>query len=90
MAISNESVPENRLLAAKHGLGFPILSDPHMTLVRKLGMVHEKANPIYGDAARPGIYVIDRDARIRALFIAARIRTRPDPAEVIAAVRSIR
>lgn len=84
VAISAGTPEENRELKAP----FPVLSDADFALIRKLGMLHEKA---YGDrdASRPGTYVVDRDGRVRWFRTSSEVRTRPDPAEILAAVTAI-
>jgi peroxiredoxin len=70
--------------------GFPILLDPDLSVAKKLGMLHSGAAPDGADAARPGTYVLDRDGRVRRLFLGSQLRARPDPAEVIAAAKAAR
>ena len=68
VAISVESVAQNRKLAGDLNLNFPLLSDADLSMIRGLGMVHEGAGPGGADIARPGTFLIDRRQRLVWIF----------------------
>jgi len=69
-------------------LPFPILADADRAVLRQLGMIHPGAGLDGGDVAIPATYVIAGDGTIAWLHKSDHVRLRPDPAEVLAAVRS--
>ena len=88
VAISNEDTATSRKLVADLGLPFPILSDADESLLGRLGMLHEHAAG-KANAARPATYVLDRDGTVRWLRASKLLRTRPDPAEILAAAKDV-
>ncbi len=87
VAISNEDAAISRKLVADEKLPFPILRDADESFFRRIGMLHEHAAPGGANAARPATFVLDRDAKITWMRADSYIRTRPDPLEVVNAVR---
>lgn len=89
VAVSVESVAQNRKLAVDLNLNFPILSDSDLSLIRELGMVHEGAGPGGIDIARPGTFIVDRRERLAWMDTTDLLRHRPDPEEVLAEARKL-
>ena len=87
MALSRDSVEENKKLVEKNKLDFIVVSDPDLGQVTSLGMVHPKAGPGGKDVARPATYIIGRDGVVKWFHTAGNIRVRPDPADVLAAAK---
>lgn len=80
VAVSPDSVEENRGVAERLSLSFPILSDPDLTLTDSLGLRHVGARPGGGDVPRPAVFIVsDGEIRWRALTDNWRVRVRPDP-----------
>jgi peroxiredoxin len=88
VAISVEDPLVSKQLVDRMKLPFPILADPDRLLLTKLGMLHPGGGLDGGDVAIPATYVIARDGTISWLHKSDNVRTRPDPAEVLAAVRA--
>ena len=80
IAISVDSVEDNRKVVEKLGLDFAILSDADREVITAYGLVHQGASIDGGDIARPAIFIIGRDARVkwRSLTENWRVRVRPD------------
>jgi peroxiredoxin len=81
VAVSPDSRDENRRVAQRLGLAFPILSDAQLELTRALGLVHEGGGvpPDFADIPRPAVFILrDGAIRWRALTDNWRIRVRPD------------
>ena len=82
VAISPDPVEENRKVAEKLGLDFPILSDAELAATRALGLVHEGGGvpPDFADIPRPAVFIAEGgQIRWRALTDNWRVRVRPDP-----------
>jgi len=92
IAISPDSPPENRKVADKLGLGFPILSDSELEATKALGLVHEGGGmpPDFEDIPRPAVFIVeDGVIQWRAVTENWRVRVRPDALlEALARVRS--
>lgn len=81
VAISRDKVEENKATVEKMKLPFPLLADPELTVVKALGLMHEKGGP-KGDVARPGTILVKRDGTIAWTWMASNIRERPAPDEI--------
>jgi peroxiredoxin len=88
VAISVEDPLVSKQHVERAKLPFPILADPDRALLRRLGMIHPGAGLDGSDVAVPATYVIARDGTIAWLHKSDNVRMRPDPAEVLAAVRA--
>lgn len=93
VALCVDSVQQNREVAERLSLGFPILSDPALVAIDAFGLRHEGGNPFASgpaaDIAHPATYLfVDGVARWRDLTPNYRIRT--DPARVLDAIHSKR
>jgi len=91
VAISVDSVEQNRGVVEKFGLSFPVLSDPDLVAVDAFGLRHRGGNPFpeppaSGDISRPAIYVIEGGA-IRWRNLTDSYRIRVDPDDVLLALR---
>jgi peroxiredoxin len=92
-AVCVDSVEQNRQVAQRLGLGFPILSDPERVAVDAFGLRHVGGNPFESgpaaDIAHPATYVFANGvARWRDLTTNFRVRT--DPQRVLDAVDAAR
>jgi peroxiredoxin len=82
IAVSPDSEAENREVAEKWGLEFPILSDSDLVLTKAMGLLHEKGGmaPDFKDIPRPAIFIVrDGIVRWRSLTDNYRVRIRPGP-----------
>jgi peroxiredoxin Q/BCP len=91
VAISVDSVEQNRGVVEKFGLSFPVLSDPELSAVDAFGLRHRGGNPMVeppasADISRPAIYVIEGGA-IRWRNLTDSYRIRVDPDDVLVALR---
>jgi peroxiredoxin len=69
-------------------LGFRLIADPELGQVKALGMLHPGGGKGGKDVARPGTYVVGRDGRVAWFSASTTMRERPDPRDVIAAVKA--
>jgi peroxiredoxin len=88
LAVSVDSVAENRALADRLGLEFAVLSDGRREAIRAFGVVHEAAMGEGRDIARPATFVCDRGVVVwRDLTDNWRVRPRPEA--VLEALRRV-
>ncbi len=64
IAVSPDSVAENKGVADRFDLTFPILSDADLELTKALGLLHEGASMDGGDIPRPATLIIRNGAII--------------------------
>ena len=79
IVVSADSVEDNRRLAQKKGFEFHLLSDPEFTVIDRFGLRHINGG-LYGDIARPAVFVADKNGQIkwRHLTDNWRVRVRPE------------
>ena len=80
LAVSADSVEDNRKLAESAHLAFSLLDDSEGKAMDAFGLRHSGASIDGGDIARPAVFIIDRDGRIawRELTDNWRVRVRPE------------
>lgn len=64
------------------------LADRDLAVTRRYGLVHVGGGPGGRDIPRPATIVIDRNGVVRALFLTDNYQIRPDPRDVVRAVRA--
>ena len=87
MAVSVDPPEKNRAVMDKAKLAFPILADESRSSTRAFGIMHEKGSPNGTDIPIPAMFLIDRNGVIAWERVAEAVQDRPDPQEVIDAVR---
>jgi peroxiredoxin len=89
VAISVDTPEQSRDLCHKAGYTFPFLADKNAAIIRRYGVLHEKAGMHGADIARPAEFLVDRNGvvRWRNLTEGFRVRARPD--EILAAARAL-
>lgn len=90
MAISVDSVEENRDLAEKEKLTFKLLSDEDLAVTDSFGLRHTGAAMDGGDIARPAVFIVDGDGKIAWRSVTDNYRIRIRPEAVIEQLRAIR
>ena len=70
-------------------MNYRFLADPDLAVTRRLGLIHAGAGPGGKDVPRPATIVIDRAGIVRWTAYATNVQTRPDPEEVIRAIRAL-
>ena len=82
IAVSPDSPEQNRKVAERLGLDFPILSDGELALTAALGLIHEGGGmpPDFKDIPRPAVFIVrDGTIRWRTLTDNWRVRVRAEP-----------
>ncbi len=88
VAISVDPPEKSREVVRRNSLPFAILSDADAEVIRKYGLLHTGGGERGEDIAIPAHLLLDREGRVVWRRVAARIQDRPDPQEIIAAIRS--
>ena len=88
VAISVDSIEDNRRVAEKLDIDYPILSDLEAKAITAYGVLHSEGGMGGKDIARPAIFLIDKDGVIvwRRLTENWRVRVRPE--QVLEAILS--
>ena len=71
------------------GLDLPILVDPDRSVIKRYGVYHRLGLTAF-NIARPAVFIIDREQRIRYLSISKSQADRPDHATLMAALQQLR
>ena len=85
VAVSPDSVEQNRGVARRHELDFPILSDADLAATRAFGIEHAGAAPGGGDLPRPATFIIGQGA-VRWRHLTENWRVSPRPDAILAAL----
>ena len=91
VAMTYDSPEMLTAFVAEETLKFPLLSDVEALSFQALGILNQdyaKGDDHYG-IPYPGIFVVDRDARIRAKFFMAPYAERIDGKTVLEAIRNL-
>jgi peroxiredoxin len=89
IAVSPDRNEQSQQLADGLRLGYQFLADGDLAVTRRYGLVHSRGGPEGQDVPRPTTVVLDRQGVVRWLSIARNYQVRPDPAEVLGAVRAL-
>jgi len=90
LGISVDSPFANKEFAARHGLGFPLLSDLGREVIRQYDVVFEDLAGVKGfTVAKRAVFVIDGQGVVRYRWVAPEPKVEPDYAEVAAAVKRL-
>lgn len=90
VTISYDPVATNAAASTKLGLTLPLLSDPGSKVIDAYGIRNEDAKGRSAGVPHPVLFVVDRGGVIRAKLMRETFRDRPESAEIIAAVKSIK
>ena len=70
-------------MRADLGLSFPVLADPECATIRAYGVLNEDS----GKIPHPAALVIDKEGVVRFVRVDVDYKVRPEPEELIAALR---
>jgi len=82
-AISYDSEAILKFFADRHGIGFPLLADPHSAVIRAYGLFNTEAAGFFKGMARPGYFFIDTSGAIKEKFFEPKYRGRHSGNSVI-------
>ncbi len=89
VAISPDPSEQSQRLADGLRLGYRFLADADLAIARRYGLVHAGGGPEEQDVPRPATVVLDRDGVVRWFSVARNYQVRPDPDDVLRAVRAL-
>jgi peroxiredoxin len=89
VAVSPDRNEQSQRLADGLRMGYRFVADPDLAVTRQYGLLHRGGGPRGQDVPRPATLVLDRDGVIRWLSLSDNYQIRPDPADVVRAVRAL-
>ena len=89
IAISPDPNEQSQKMADGLRLGYRFVADRDLVVCRQYGLVHPGGGPNGEDVPRPATVVLDRDGVVRWLSVSRNLQVRPDPDDVLRAVRSL-
>lgn len=90
VALSYDKPDTNVAAAAKLGLTFPLLSDTGSKVIDAYGIRNHEAKGRGEGIPHPVVFIVDRQGVIRAKLMRDGYRERPESAEIISAVKSLK
>jgi peroxiredoxin len=89
IAVSPDPNERSQELARGLKLNFRFVADRDLAVTRRYGLIHARGGEHGEDVPRPATIVLDRGGAVRWLSLADNFQVRPDPADVLRAVRSL-
>jgi peroxiredoxin len=89
LAVSPDPNERSQKLADGLRLRYRFLSDGDLAVARRYGLVHPRGGANGEDVPRPATIVVDRDGVVRWVSVSGNFQVRPDPADVLRAVRAL-
>jgi peroxiredoxin len=89
LAVSPDPSERSQRLAESLGLGYRFVADRDLAVARRYGLVHPGGGPSGQDVPRPATVVLDRDGIVRWYSVTRNVQVRPDPDDVLRAVRAL-
>jgi peroxiredoxin len=89
IAVSPDRNERSQQLADGLKLSYRFVADPDLAVARSYGLVHPRGGPDGRDVPRPATVVLDRDGVVRWFSVSRNIQVRPDPGEVLKAIRAL-
>jgi len=89
IAVSPDPNARSHEMAQRLHLGYRFVADPDLAVTRRYGLVHARAGQHGEDVPIPTTVVLDRAGVVRWLSISNNLQLRPDPDDVLRAVRDL-
>jgi peroxiredoxin len=89
IAVSPDPNERSHEMAQGLRLGYRFVADSDLAVTRRYGLVHARGGQRGEDVPMPTTAVLDRDGIVRWLWISDNFQVRPDPGDVLRAVRSL-
>lgn len=89
IAVSPDPNERSQTLAEGLRLAYRFVADPDLAVARLYGLVHAGGGPDGQDVPRPATIVLDRDGVVRWFSVSRNYQVRPDPHDVLRAVRAL-
>ncbi len=88
IAVSPDSVEQNKQVVEWLDLEFPVLSDTELVATSAFGVRHPDASPYGGDIPRPATYIIS-DGAVRWRDLTENWRIRPRPSDLLTVLSTV-
>src|SRR5215510_13739996 len=89
VTVSPDTNEQSQRVADGLRLGYRFVADRDLAVTRRYGLVHARGGPDGRDVPRPATVVLDRDGVVRWFSVTRNVQVRPDPADVLRAVRGL-
>jgi len=89
VAVSPDPNERSHKMAEGLRLGYRFVADRDLAVTRRYGLIHARGGPNGDDVPRPATVVLDRDGVVRWLSLSDNFQERPDPGDVLRAVRAL-
>ena len=89
VAVSPDPNEQSQRLADGLRLSYRFVADPDLTVTRRYGLIHRRGGAGGADVPRPATVVLDRHGVVRWLSLSDNYQVRPDPQDVVRAVREV-
>jgi peroxiredoxin len=89
IAVSPDRNEQSQRLAEGLRVGYRFVADPDLAVTRRWGLIHRRGGPGGVDVPRPATIVLDRDGLVRWVSLSNNYQVRPDPGDVVRAVRAL-
>ena len=89
VAVSPDPNEQSHKMAEGLHLGYRFLADRDLAVSRRYGLVHPRGGPDGQDVPRPATVLLDRNGVVRWLSLSSNYQVRPDPRDVVRAVRAL-
>lgn len=89
VAVSPDPNEQSQRLADGLRLGYRFVADPDLAVTRRWGLIHRRGGPGGRDVPRPATVLLDRDGVVRWVSLSDNYQVRPDPRDVVRAVRAL-
>jgi len=89
IAVSPDSNEQSQKVADGLRLSYRFLADRDLAVTRRYGLVHPGGGPDGRDVPRPATVVVDRDGVVRWFSVTHNVQVRPDPSDVLRAIRGL-
>ena len=89
VALSPDPNERSQKMAERLRLGYRFVADRDLAVTRRYGLVHAGGGAEGQDVPRPATVVVDRDGVVRWFSVSTNYQVRPDPGDVLRAVRAL-
>jgi peroxiredoxin len=89
VAVSPDPNEQSQRFAEGLRLSYRFVADPDLAVTRRYGLIHRRGGPGGVDVPRPATVVLDRDGVVRWVSLSPNYQVRPDPKDVVRAVRAL-
>jgi peroxiredoxin len=89
IAVSPDSNERSQTVADGLRLNYRFVADSDLAVTRRFGLVHPRGGPHGEDVPRPATVVLDREGVVRWFSVTSNLQVRPDPDDVLRAVRAL-